>query len=88
MRNNLINLTGDGLVGSMAYKANVRLVQETKPENFIFEVSIFGEDTLNDLLEEFNDKESVREEVFKELDFYGRWDIASIYKLLKEKGFK
>ena len=84
----MINLTRNCNIGSIAWKDRVKKVQEERPENFIFGTDVYGEDTLEDLIECFQDKEAVREEVISHLEYYARFDLASIYKLLKDNGFQ
>ena len=84
----MINLTRNCNIGSLEWKGRVKKVQEERPENFSFGTDIFGENTLEDLLECFQDKEAVREEVISNLEHYARFDLASIYKILKDNGFK
>lgn len=84
----LLNLSKNCRVGSMAWLSNIEKVKRQNPEDFIFNTGICGNDTLSDLLSEFEDKEAVREEVIENLEHYARFDLASMYKLLKEKGFK
>lgn len=84
---NLINLTKNCTVGSPNWMSNIKKVMETKPDNFIFYVDVFGENTLSRFLENFSNKVSVREEIIANLGFYAQYDTASIYSMLVNKGF-
>lgn len=83
----MINL-GDSMTGSKNWISDVKRIQEERPNNFIFDSDVLGDNTLEDVLSGFQDKESVREEVIDNLENYARFDIASIYAMLKRNGFE
>lgn len=84
----MLYLEENCLRGSAQWKSNIQNIKEIKPYNFIFYKDIFGDNTLADLLDNFIDKESVKREVIENLEHYSIFDLASIYSILKEKGFK
>lgn len=81
--NRLINLTDGCMKGSMCWYDRVREVMETKPEDFIFYTDVFGENKLSELLSDFKDRDAVRNEVLDNLVHYARFDLASMYSILK-----
>ena len=84
----MINLTKDCCTGSLLWKHRIKEVQKTKPDDFIFSTDIIGEIKLSDVLKEFDNKAEVKEEIINNLEHYARFDVASIYKMMKDKGFK
>lgn len=84
----MMNLTENCMRGSFQWKANVSKIKKANPDNFIFYKDMFGDNTLKDIVDGFNDKEAVKREVVKNLEHYAMFDLASMYSMLKEKGFR
>ena len=84
---NMINL-GDSMTGSTNWMSDIQTIKAERPNNFIFDSDVLGDNTLEDILSGFQDKESVREELINNIENYARFDIASIYAMLKRKGFE
>lgn len=83
----MINL-GDSMTGSQNWLSDIRMIKSERPKNFIFDSDALGDNTLEDVLSGFQDKDSVREEIINNLENYARFDIASIYAMLKRNGFE
>lgn len=84
----MMYLESNCMRGSVQWNANVQKVKETNPDNFIFYKDIFGDNTLEDLLDGFNDKESVKREIIENLEHYAKFDLPSMYSILREKGYR
>ena len=78
----------ENMTGSKNWLGDIRMIKAERPNNFIFYSDVLGDNTLEDLLSGFKDKESVSKEVINNLENYARFDIASIYAMLKRKGFE
>ena len=77
----------ENMTGSPNWLSDIRMIKAEMPKNFIFYSDVLGDNTLEDILSGFQDKESVREEVINNLENYARFDISSIYAMLKRNGF-
>ena len=75
------------MAGSTNWLSDIRMIKAERPKNFIFYSDVLGDSALEDTLSGFQDKESVREDVINNLENYAYFDIASIYAMLKRKGF-
>lgn len=84
----LIDLQEGCSAGSANWYSRIKKVQEGNTEDFIFYTDELGEHTLSDFLYSFEDKEAVRKEIIANLSFYAKYDTASMYYILKKKGFR
>lgn len=84
----LINLELNCVVGSPTWFDRVREVMRSNPEDFVFYRDELGNHTLSELIDDFEDKEGVKREVIQNLYFYAKYDVPSMYCILREKGYK
>lgn len=85
---NIMRRLDENMTGSKNWLSDIRMIKAERPKNFIFYSDVLGDNTLEDVLSVFQDKESAMEEIINNLENYARFDIASIYAMLKRKGFE
>lgn len=86
----LIDLTEGCLTGSPQHKANIRKVQEERPDDFIFYTDYLGEwrfkELVDSLAEDNNlDRRQVENHIFDNLERLCSFDVPSMYSVVRRR---